>query len=594
MKNITLLLPLLFFSLFVTAQHPVLDYVKLLEADVTNNMYDSQYLIANASEVDSYGNLIIVGDFNGSIDMDPSPMSSLILTANPLPSNGEHPGIKRNSFIAKYNASGNLLWAYKIGDNTNYIYARYVTIDASDNIIITGLFKYSVDFDLGVNQEVLTSSNQFRTFIAHYDANGDLNWVNKIEETSFSYDDAISKAIAVKSNGNVIIGGNFNEEISFINPFNTITLNSNTQSAFYAELNGNSGLWNSATQILSGNPPSSLNGIQVDGLDNVICNVVEGGFVFIRALIRKYSSPTVFTDVLDLRNGSNTSLAIESIDVDPSNNLYIAGSFKGTMLQNGISVFLTSTSGNSNEGFLVKLSSSNAVIWKKRLPVINVTYPQSYISIGQIEVDGNDRIIITGSARSGYDLGNGISLPSTYVGEFNPFIAKFDQSGKAKYAYFFENNVAYELQLGGLHLYGSGIYVYGELLDTVDFDFDPDNETYVSTVFDDSDIFFAKYDDVLPQPGGKTLTNGQEKEEALYKIAPTLVIDEIEVVNMVSDEALLKTVIIYDLFNIEVFRMENIETVDVVLKLSRLRAGIYILKGYSNFEEILTSKFVKK
>lgn len=86
----------------------------------------------------------------------------------------------------------------------------------------------------------------------------------------------------------------------------------------------------------------------------------------------------------------------------------------------------------------------------------------------------------------------------------------------------------------------------------------------------------------------------KDEPESMYGVIPTLVDSEMNIVNRISDEALLKTVVIYDLFNQEVFRMENIETVNVVLEVSRLREGIYILKGYSNSEEILTTKFIKK
>src|SRR5687767_15584882 len=92
--------------------------------------------IGNSTYVDNAGNVYAAGGFTGTVDFDPSAG-----TAN-LASNGS-----KDIFIAKYNSSGQYLWAFAIGgsgiDDVNAI-----TTDQNGNVLITGFFRGSnVDFD---------------------------------------------------------------------------------------------------------------------------------------------------------------------------------------------------------------------------------------------------------------------------------------------------------------------------------------------------------------------------------------------------------------------------------------------------------------
>jgi hypothetical protein len=61
-----------------------------------------------------------------------------------------------NSFISKYDASGNFIWA-KVINGANEIYIDDMKLDANGNIFITGSFSGTVDFDLGPVTFNLTS-----------------------------------------------------------------------------------------------------------------------------------------------------------------------------------------------------------------------------------------------------------------------------------------------------------------------------------------------------------------------------------------------------------------------------------------------------
>lgn len=80
-----------------------------------------------------------------------------------------------------------------------------------------------------------------------------------------------------------------------------------------------------------------------------------------------------------------------------------------------------------------------------------------------------------------------------------------------------------------------------------------------------------------------------------YVVYPTKVANEINVVNIVSEEAIISTIKIFDIFNQKVLEMSNIDTPKILVNLDYLTQGFYILKGYDQFEEdILTTKFIKE
>jgi len=83
--------------------------------------------------VDSMGNVYTLGYFYDNITIGNNTLTSY------------EPG-KRSPFIAKQDASGNVLWAKKI-DHTDFISVKKIAIDTSDDLYIAGVFWGTVDFD---------------------------------------------------------------------------------------------------------------------------------------------------------------------------------------------------------------------------------------------------------------------------------------------------------------------------------------------------------------------------------------------------------------------------------------------------------------
>ena len=116
------------------------DYTGNLLWGVSFGNYPNGMAYINDAETDSIGNIIITGSYWGTIDFNPSP--NIITNLNSVSSSS----LGHSIFIAKYDVNGNLLWAKNISTYGNEI-PEAITTDKIGNIIITGRFGGTVDFD---------------------------------------------------------------------------------------------------------------------------------------------------------------------------------------------------------------------------------------------------------------------------------------------------------------------------------------------------------------------------------------------------------------------------------------------------------------
>ncbi len=117
------------------------------------NGFDAGYGV----EVDSEQNIIFTGRFFGIATFDDISVIG----------NGSW-----DVFIAKYNSSGEILWAKGAG-GSSFDRGRNLTIDNQDNIYLTGSFIGTATFD----PIIISSNGETDIFLAKYDNDGDPIWV---------------------------------------------------------------------------------------------------------------------------------------------------------------------------------------------------------------------------------------------------------------------------------------------------------------------------------------------------------------------------------------------------------------------------------
>lgn len=147
---------------------------------------------ANAVAIDSSNNVFVTGRFGSTMDFGGGPLIS---------AGGA------DVFLAKYDISGNYLWAQRFGaalvDNANS-----VAVDTAGNVAITGTFYNTVNFG-GAN---LVSAGSADIFVAKYNSAGTHIFSARYGSTS-DFDGGYG--IAEDNNNNTIITGNFSGTVDF-------------------------------------------------------------------------------------------------------------------------------------------------------------------------------------------------------------------------------------------------------------------------------------------------------------------------------------------------------------------------------------------
>src|SRR6185312_2520195 len=136
------------------------------------------YDIANSVCTDSKNNAYITGVF-GTINLK---FGSYIIN-----------GTGENTFLAKFDPNGNVLWA-KAEGGTNVSGANCVLADNADNVYITG---YSISDPMIFNGYTLTnpngSTNDMAYFLVKFDANGNTKWARSATNSVTGYSLATDK-----------------------------------------------------------------------------------------------------------------------------------------------------------------------------------------------------------------------------------------------------------------------------------------------------------------------------------------------------------------------------------------------------------------
>lgn len=362
--------------------------------------------IANSIAVDAAGNSYITGWFQGT-----ATFGSTTLT-----SGGDY-----DYYIAKYNASGNLVWA-KSGGSTGNDIGYSVVVDNSNNVYVTGTFSSSLTLGTTTLTASATTGN---IFIAKYDSSGAVLWTQK----GTGADEAQGQGIAVDASGNCYITGYFKGSLSIGTNVLTGGSGSATSAIFVIKLDVSGNItWTKQNAL------GQCNAYDI-ACDNVGNAYVTGYFVGSVTLgtntltgsglfdmyVTKITSSGTFEWA---KSGGGTSIDQGNrIAIDGSNNIYVTGYYTGSSTFSGTP--LTSV-GSSADVFIAKYKSDGTLTWVK-----SAGGTQADIASG-IDADANGNIFITGYYQGSTTFGTAPAITSN--GAFDIFAAKYDSSGNCKWA----------------------------------------------------------------------------------------------------------------------------------------------------------------
>jgi hypothetical protein len=347
-------------------------------------------------DVDDSGNVFTTGFFEDTVDFDPGAGIYNLISAG-----------RRDVFVSKLNASGNLVWAKKMG-GTDLDIGISIAVDDSGNVYTTGFFIGTVDFDPGVDTFYLTGiGNSYDIFVCKLNAAGDFVWAKKMGGAKAE----IVRSIAVDHAGNVFTAGFFMDTVDFDPGTGTFNLiSAGDEDIFVSKLNA------------------------------------SGNFVWAKKM-----------------GGLASDIAFK-IHVDDSGNVYTAGYFEGTADFDPGPGQINLTSGGSEDIFVSKLNNSGLLVWAKRIGGSETDIAYSLV------VDGSGNVYITGGFKGTVDFDPGIGTYYLYsAGSRDIFVCKLNTSGNliwAKKMGGSQNEEAFSIILGASgHIYTTGFFV-----GTADFD----------------------------------------------------------------------------------------------------------------------------
>ncbi len=215
--------------------------------------------------VDFQHNIYLIGKFMNTIDADPDAGIYYLTGTSDI-----------NLYMIKLNATGNFKWAKSISAlnlNSN-IAISDLQADKFGNIYYGGYYADSVDFDLGVTNDIRASNGATDIFFSKVDSSGQYQWTRTFGGTSTE----TLNQIASDSFGNFYLIGLYYSNLVDFNP------------------------------------------------DNNAIYTLTGG----RSFVSKFDANGVFINAKSFGNNNTGYIIQKSISIDFNNHIFCTGYFQGT------------------------------------------------------------------------------------------------------------------------------------------------------------------------------------------------------------------------------------------------------------------------
>lgn len=303
------------------------------------------YSEVSALAVDSAGNTFITGHFTRTLDADPGP-GTFLLDA-PLNVGTEN----QDAFVIKLDPQGSFGWAARLGDR-DADWGHSIAVDRQGNVVLTGYFSGTTDFDPGPGSMVLGNNGQVSSFIWKLSAKGDLVWAHALSNIGRSYGHRVTTDDA----GNVYANGTFE---------GSIDLDPGANRAVFS-----TPLYNPKSYLVK----LTAAGAYVWGTDqipdgDIVVDAAQQIVVYNGALAKYSSSGSLVWRIQPAgRSYTNGYQGHHQLALDRAGNIFFTGIYENVVDFNpGPGVFTLPHSGEAytSDVFLCRFSPAGQFVWAK-------------------------------------------------------------------------------------------------------------------------------------------------------------------------------------------------------------------------------------
>jgi uncharacterized repeat protein (TIGR01451 family) len=331
-------------------------------------------VVMNCIATDAVGNIIVGGATVGDTAIIEPGSDTLVLTPSPW-----------HGFILKLDPAGNYIWSEDLAGAAETV-VEAIGTDGNGNIIISGYFGTTVDFDpgpgvLNLNSQISPGFNSNKdVFVQKLDPSGNLIWVKQISGNSSE----MSNHVALDNAGNIYITGIFYFDLDFPG---------------------------SAIQPIIGSGDSDGYILKMDAL---------GNFLWAKKI------------------GNAFYNWIYGMAIDDGGDVYVSCRFEGTMdVDPGPGIVELSAVSNAQHAIIRLNSLGGEFVWGKKL-----ASNSSGTQVASLEVNESGSIFANGTYRLNcdFDLGSGVySISTPYVPQDDIFIVKWLQDSCVSLSFTFDS-----------------------------------------------------------------------------------------------------------------------------------------------------------
>lgn len=308
--------------------------------------------------VDPSGNLYAIGYFAGTVDFDPGPG---VFSLSSVGGN--------DVVILKLSPAGSLIWAKSFGGIGNDE-GLYIGCDLAGNVYLGGTYSGSIDFNPDVGVFNRSSAGGLDPYIVKLDAAGNFSWACDVGTPNSDY----LYGMDVSATGDVVIVGSFSGSGDFNPNAGVYTLTAVAFTDIFIVKVNTSGIHQWTSTLGSAGFDGVNDVCFTTGGDVLLCGGFNTAIDFDPGPGVVLLSPSSLDGYLLRLNGSGGFLWVKQfngfsliplkVEVNSSDDIFLIGSFKGTVDFDPGPSTVSVTSGNiSQDSFVLGLNNTGDYEW---------------------------------------------------------------------------------------------------------------------------------------------------------------------------------------------------------------------------------------